>query len=261
MKKLTTLLGFALVGIVLGGCELYLGENKSDPWTYCGEDGLYSCDGDDCQWAGPTCPGGNVPGAQCASNGDCAAGCFCGAQMTCEEAGFCKDNTGCSDGFHCDDRSSCVPDQCNAVTNTGCSPTEGCSGGICKPMSCVLPNEAQCIATNPSGNFKTAQSCEVGQVPLTIGGCYAANAACQVIEQCDFQPACIAIQHEADCLRAVERPAVDVNGDGQFDAEYASCDTTYRGNNCTSPTGQTCTTPGANCTCESFTFSGCVASP
>ena len=120
-------------------------------------------------------------------------------------------------------------------------------------MSCKSPNEQECLASNPAGNFKNAQSCAVGSVPLTFGGCYAANSACQVIELCDTAPQCVAFQHEADCLRAVERslPA------GSTDPQQGSCGPIYQGNNCTSPTGQPCTTPGANCTCESFTYRGC----
>ena len=41
MKKLTHLLGFASLAVAIGGCELYLGEDKSDPWTYCGSDGAF----------------------------------------------------------------------------------------------------------------------------------------------------------------------------------------------------------------------------
>ena len=60
MKKLTPLLGFALIAI-LGGCELYLGESEGDNWSYCGSDGFYTCKGDNCTFASATCPAGGNP--------------------------------------------------------------------------------------------------------------------------------------------------------------------------------------------------------
>ena len=54
------------------------------PWTYCGVDGYYDCDGDDCDWVSPTLPrpgaGAAVAdggGFECQRQRDCAAGCYC----------------------------------------------------------------------------------------------------------------------------------------------------------------------------------------
>jgi hypothetical protein len=248
MKKLTHLLGFAVALAALGGCELYLGESKGDNWSYCGSDGFYTCDGDNCNWTSATCPsGGNPQGTDCQSNEDCAAGCFCGTGNTCEEAGFCKDDADCAEGLHCDDRSSCVPDACSAAT--ACEdPTDACDGGNCVAMSCALPDTGTCVG----GNSTNPPACGVGTVPLTFKGCFAANGACQSIALCDVAAACSAIQHESDCNSLIER-----DRDAAGNPDLGPCAPVYQGNNCTSPNGQACTTPGANCTCESFTYRFC----
>ncbi|MBX3159855.1 MAG: hypothetical protein KF773_28045 [Deltaproteobacteria bacterium] len=244
MKKLITLLGFAVVAVALGGCELYLGESGGDNWSYCGSDGFYTCKGDNCSWASATCPsGGNTPGADCATHEDCAAGCFCGAGGKCEEAGFCKDNADCADGLHCDDRSSCIPDSCSAAT--ACEdPTDACDGGNCVAMSCAAADATVCTA----GNTTTMPSCGEGTVPLTFKGCYSPTNVCQTISLCDVAPPCQVLVHEADCLRATER------------TDGGACGAVYNGVNCRNPTsGASCTSPGANCVCDSFTFNGCIS--
>src|SRR5688500_3344107 len=82
MKHSLTLL-VAVATSALAGCQLYFGEEDNDgAWNYCGADGYYECEGDDCYWRGPSCPTGtgmgSAGGFECNDNTDCAAGCYCG---------------------------------------------------------------------------------------------------------------------------------------------------------------------------------------
>src|SRR5439155_4817560 len=90
-------------------CDLYLGNHNQDgAWSYCGSDGYYTCQGNDCVWQSPTCPSGST-GNACQPSTDCASGCYC-ANGTCEEGGFCATDADCGAGYHCDTmRSSCIP--------------------------------------------------------------------------------------------------------------------------------------------------------
>src|SRR5690606_15141560 len=84
MMKLSLGLLVAATTSVLSGCALYFGEDHDDDtWTYCGSDGYYSCEDEDCQWVSATCPdpgwgsggGSSGGGFDCTDNNDCAAGC------------------------------------------------------------------------------------------------------------------------------------------------------------------------------------------
>lgn len=262
MMKLLTPLALALT--TLTGCELYFGgdgDNGDDRWTYCAADGYYDCYGDDCTWVGPNCP--SEPGYECDSDADCAAGCYCGTDGTCEEAGFCATEEDCPDGFHCDvNRSSCVPDAC--TTSADCDAGEYCDGNGGCVASCTCDNDAQAQAAGfgycdearktceppaaggTCGGESTcniiAPTCPAGEVPLILDGCY--TGSCSAIATCDVTPTCEALQHEADCLGRTDDCAPD-----------------YTGINCTSSTGTPCSTPGANCTCESYTYRSCNTIP
>lgn len=258
MIKLVHTFGLALLAAsTLTGCELYFGESE-DNWSYCGDDGYYVCQGDDCTWAAAECPdGGGGSGFSCESNTDCAAGCFCEAGV-CEEAGFCSADAECPDGFHCDDRSSCVPDTCSETV--ACPTGQICENGTCT-STCECSNDQQAQdqgfgycdentstcqpGEDPSGscagqvtcNIK-APKCEQGEVPLVKDGCY--TGACKAIAQCDAAPACDALQFEADCL-----------------ADNGRCAAVYTGINCQKPDGTACQAGDANCTCESFRYNSC----
>src|SRR5688572_28955708 len=89
MKNSIALLVTAATSL-LTGCSLYFGDgnNRGDgdgSWTYCGSDGYYECQDEDCVWRGAECPSGTDPGGfECKVNEDCAAGCYCGNGI-CEE--------------------------------------------------------------------------------------------------------------------------------------------------------------------------------
>jgi len=219
MKKLPLLFGLALVGIALGGCELYLGKEKPSDSP----------------------PGTRPPGDTCASNADCAPGCFCDAPAgagaesggACQEAGFCDKNEQCAAGFHCDDRKSCVPDPtCAAATDCSQDGSSVCDNGACEATSCIAPAAGTC--SNP------VAVCDEGSVATVYKGCY--TGGCTVITSCNDEATCNQFQHEADCLRRT-----------------ADCATAYTGHNCHNTSGQSCTQNSAGCTCDQFTFAGCAA--
>ena len=82
--------------------------------------------------------------------------------------------------------------------------------------------------------------CPEGSNPGIVNGCY--NGECIADADCPDGPPIYCPDHldETTCL-ADDR-----------------CDAVYRGINCTDPDGNSCTTPGANCTCERFKFDECV---
>ena len=140
-KLLNSLSLLVAVGFLstLAGCDLYFhGQNdNNDSWNYCGSDGLYQCQGDNCEWVSNTCPDGTGSGGtgmggsggsggsgyECSSNAQCAAGCYCTASGTCEEGGFCATDADCGSGYHCDTaRSSCEPNP------PGCT-ADSCTNG------------------------------------------------------------------------------------------------------------------------------------
>ena len=249
----------------VSGCELYFGGHGSqgDRWTYCGNDGYYVCQDNDCEWAGARCP--DDPNYTCTSDQDCAAGCFCADNGTCEEAGFCDNDSQCPAGYTCDEaRQSCVPD--TTTPPTPCTFEQDCQNGeVCDPATstctatcaCTSDAEAQaqgyascnetrqtCEPTNDAGTCGgistcniIAPSCPAGEVPMIKDGCY--TGICNTIGTCDVAPACGAYQHENDCMGA------------------ESCTAVYTGLNCTTPTGAACTSGSANCTCTSYQYASC----
>lgn len=254
----------------VSGCELYFGgHNDGDRWTYCGNDGYYVCQDNDCSWAGPRCP--DDPNYTCTTNDDCAAGCFCADNGMCEEAGFCDNDSQCPAGYTCDEgRQSCVPDTNQptpCTTDTDCPTGAYCPAdtGVCTD-TCTCTSDADAQAQGyancdenrqtcepqpwygscgaPAAGCNTvAPSCPDGQVPLTDAttGCY--GTGCLEIGLCDVAPTCSAYQHEGDCLGG------------------AGCTPVYTGLNCTTPTGASCTSGSANCTCTSFVYSSCRDMP
>lgn len=276
MKKPVNTFGLLLATLVaLGGCDLYFGHHDSGgTWNYCGSDGYYQCQGDNCTWVGATCPAGSgsgsgATGSQCTSSTQCAAGCYC-QNGTCEEGGFCTTDSDCGAGYHCDtSRSSCEPNP----PPTTCNYDNQCpQGQYCSPTNnqctttCVCTNDQQAIAggfgwcdttrdtclpgQNPAGTCAGTPAstcttlepvCPSGQVPLLIDGCF--NGLCQAFASCNLPPVCEHINDETDCLGR------------------ADCSGTYTGIDCTKPDGSACHSGDVNCTCASFQFATCVTRP
>ncbi len=276
MTKLLKSLGFTLAvasAIALAGCELYFGnsDDSSDQWNYCGSDGFYQCQGNNCNWVGATCPpdsvgsGSSGSGYECSQSTDCAAGCYC-ANGTCEEGGFCGSDSDCGSGYHCDtSRNSCEPNptQPTCGANTDCPDGQVCdtSNGTCTATCSCTTNAAAvqqgygyCDLTrmtcmtgeNPAGSCGGTSTCTMkapvcpdNQVPLILDGCF--TGACQAIATCDVAPACSDIQHEDDCL-----------------ARKTDCGAVYTGLNCTNANGTACTSGSTGCTCKTFVFNSCA---
>src|SRR5690348_1131067 len=65
MMKHSFALLVACATSLLAGCELYFGDGHDGDggeWNYCGSDGYYTCEGDNCSWQGPNCPAGTGSG-------------------------------------------------------------------------------------------------------------------------------------------------------------------------------------------------------
>lgn len=221
---------FAVLVTGLAGCHLYLGDSDSE---YCDEWGCTDEPGD---------VGDGPGGWACTSNQDCAAGCFCSGVGLCEEFGFCDTIGDCPEGFVCDGRSSCVPAGGEAPPTERCEVTSDCSDdfvcdnrGLCVPPyidpigpSCQTP--VTCDDPQPI--------CPAGSTPAIEARCY--NGACMLKSDCpDGAPLECSDLAEAACV------------------EDESCGSVYRGVNCTSDTGEECTSGAVDCTCESFQFDYC----
>src|SRR5450755_163644 len=59
-KLLNSLSLLVAVGFLstLAGCDLYFHDpgGGNDTWNYCGSDGAFQCQGDNCEWVSSTCP-------------------------------------------------------------------------------------------------------------------------------------------------------------------------------------------------------------
>jgi hypothetical protein len=252
MKKLfhtlSLLIAIGALG-TLSGCELYFGGHGgsgggNDSWNYCGSDGYYSCQGDNCTWVSATCPAGQGSGSgsgqgsgyECTMSTDCAAGCYC-ANGTCNEGGFCTSDSDCGTGFHCNtDRSSCEP---NPTQPPGCKSDADCNVG--GGQFCDVPT-GTCTQGSCAGDVTcntVAPTCASGSVPLIYNGCY--TGGCLATDACSAAPVCAHINDEPNCL------------------DRADCTAVYVGLNCTnSQTGQSCHSGDAGCTCASFSFDHCA---
>jgi hypothetical protein len=273
MTKLSIGLLVALSTTVLSGCALYFGEDHDDDvWTYCGSDGYYTCDDDDCEWVSSTCPAGGGSGGsgmggggfECRDDNDCAAGCYC-ENGICEEAGFCTTDADCGTGYTCnEERSSCEPGGPSCSSDADCPSGSVCSNGECS-TTCVCTSDAQaseqgfgycdelrstCMSgDDPAGTCAGEPTCNTvpptcasGDVPLLgSDGCW--TGECQKASECAEPPSCARINDEMSCLARTD------------------CAATVNGINCTKPDGNGGTTPcnvgDMNCSCEQLVFAAC----
>jgi hypothetical protein len=249
-KLLNSLSLLVAVGLLstLAGCDLYFhdhGDGGNDSWNYCGSDGLYQCQGDNCEWVSSTCPdntgsgssmgsndGSGGSGYECSSNTQCAAGCYCTASGTCEEGGFCATDADCGSGYHCDTaRSSCEPNP-PGCTADSCTNGQVCdsTSGQCTSGSCAVDTTITCTTAAPV--------CAVGQVPSELNGCF--TGSCQDTAACTSPASCNFINDEDNCL-----------------ARATDCSASYTGLDCTNTGGTACHSGDAGCTCASFEFASC----
>jgi len=271
MKNLSLGILVALT-TTLSGCALYFGNDhggSGDTWTYCGSDGYYSCDGDNCEWVGSTCPdqgtgsGGQGGGFECTSSSDCAAGCYC-ANGTCEEAGFCTTDADCGRGYTCnEDRSSCEPGGQSCTNDASCPQGSVCTEGTCS-STCICSTDAEAAAqgyaycdearvtcmsgADPAGTCAGEATCNTlpptcaaGDVPLLgADGCW--NGECEAASQCAEPPSCTHINDQPSC------------------SARSDCHAIVNGINCTKNDGTgPCQAGDTNCTCEQLIFAACGA--
>jgi hypothetical protein len=265
MKNLYLALLVVLTTTVITGCALYFGDgHRDDVWTYCGADGYYHCEDNDCRWVSATCPSGGGGGSggggfECRDNDDCAAGCYCDNGL-CEEAGFCTKDSDCGTGFTCnEERSSCEPGGCKV--DSDCEAGSVCTNGSCT-ATCVCASDAEavaqgyaycdelritcmdgadpagtCAAQPPSCN-QLPPACAPGDVPLLgADGCW--NGQCQGASDCATPPACQYLNTAASCT-------------GRSD-----CEQVVNGINCKKTDGSACQAGDTGCTCESYVFASC----
>jgi Cys-rich repeat protein len=269
MKNLSIGLLVAFATTALSGCALYFGNDhdNDDTWTYCGSDGYYTCDGDNCQWVSSTCPdqgsgGGGQGGGgfECTDSTDCAAGCYC-ANGVCEEAGFCTQDSDCGTGYVCnEERSSCEPAGGGCTADANCPSGQTCNNGTCT-ATCTCSTDAEAAAqgydycdelritcmsgTDPAGTCageptcnQLPPTCQPGDVPLLgADGCW--NGECEAASQCADAPACSHIKDEATCLA------------------QPGCSETVNGINCKKSDGTACQAGDTGCTCDSYVFASC----
>lgn len=271
MMKHSFSLLVAFATTALAGCQLYFGENDNDgSWNYCGADGYYECQGDDCYWRGAECPTGagqgSAGGFECDDNSDCAAGCYCGDGI-CEEAGFCTTDEDCGQGFVCnEERSSCEPGTPQPQP-TPCGADNDCpTGQYCDSQTlqctatCTCTSDSDAVnqgfdycdesrqtclpGVDPAGDCAGEITCNLGRptcpagtVALISEGCY--TGECAAINSCATAPSCSAFGHEADCLAGND------------------CSVSYTGINCTTPNNSPCQAGSTDCTCQEYRFAAC----
>lgn len=269
MTKLFTSVRLAALAALsvgtLAGCELYFGGDEGgDNWDYCGADGRYTCQGDNCEWVSPDCDGPSA--TACTSDEQCAAGCYCDeASGVCVEGGFCTTDADCPDGTVCDQsRSSCeVPEGTPCNVDTDCASGEVCTNGVCT-ATCVCGSDAEaqangfgfcdeatstcktgedpagtCIADEATITCNIKQpNCPAGETALAKDGCY--TGECRAISQCGIAVACPELQDLTDCQN-----------------ENVRCAVVATGTNCKKPDGTLCQPGDTNCTCDNFSFERC----
>jgi hypothetical protein len=198
-----------------------------------------TCDEDsDCD-AGSFCDestGQCVPSEECTEDGQCGPGYDCD-----EERGTCIPST-CDEDADCPEGSYCDEDSGQCVGSTVCGEDGSCPEGTecdedrntCEP---VEPDQATCQGEVLCD--EAPPTCPEGTNPGIVNGCY--NGECIADADCpDGAPIYCSDHNEAACL------ADD------------TCETIYRGLNCTDPNGLPCTEEEANCECESFVFYECA---
>lgn len=273
MMKHSIALMVTAMASLLTGCSLYFGEGNDHEdgdgsWTYCGSDGYYECQDENCSWVSASCPSGTAPGGfECKVNEDCAAGCYCGDGV-CEEAGFCTQDSDCGTGYVCnEERASCEP---GTPTPTCSADSECPNGQVCDPTtqsctatcSCTTDQEAvaqgfdfcnewraTCMSgSDPAGTCAGEATCNMlpptcqpGDVPL-IGadGCW--TGECQAENQCAEPASCSHIRDAATC------------------GTRADCYKVMNGINChkISDPQQACNDGDTDCTCASYVFASCA---
>lgn len=176
-----------------------------------------------------------VPSWTCNEDAECGVGWDCNPENKTCEPGTCEDNDDCAEGCECNldtkkcEETSTCDDDSDCMANQVCDDRNTC---VDAPVSCVAEIDASCETFAPF--------CGLGFHPGIQNGCY--TGTCVAAEDCDEVPVplCEELTTEATCSARTD------------------CSSLFTGINCTDPAGESCTEPGANCTCERFVFRSCV---
>jgi Cys-rich repeat protein len=240
-----------------------------DPDTDTCQEGGFCRDDDDCA-EGFVCDNRSscVPDDQepeeCTEDADCPDGSFCD-----ESSGECVDSSGCvldedcPDGQTCDEeRNTCVPAPCDensdCPTGSYCDQSSGeCVGssvcgenGECPEGTTCDEETNTCVPDQPppatcQGEVTCDEAppeCPDGTNPGIVDGCY--NGECIADEDCPDGAPITCEDHDEDACLA-----------------DATCETIYRGINCTDPTPNDdipCSDEADDCICERYVFHECV---
>jgi hypothetical protein len=262
MTKLMTCLGLVMA-LALTGCTLYFGPNDhgdgngSGTYSYCDDTGCYTCD----SYTNECWPQGG--GVGCSTDNDCAGGCYCDAQTnSCVETGFCTYDSDCPSGEVCDGRETCIPgDRPDYCWNTGCALGSYCdqNSGACVPST----------TCNTSDECDSGSSCVSGTcTPTCAGGCYydpttgacIESGFCTIDNDCPAGDVCDTTRSTCIPNPNPPPPACNTLADETSCTSRPDCDAIYGGVNCHDPAnpGNSCTSPGANCVCDSYYFAACT---
>jgi hypothetical protein len=296
MKKLLVTLGL-MMALTSSGCTLYFGESDDDGGdvivtNYCEGSGnstqCYTCYTypDGWQECFPDSWG-------CANDDGCAGGCYCDENTgECVEAGYCSTDAECGFGMECDCSGSCIP---AGTENRSCNPNScwqtGCPVGfVCAADGTCVPDgtpnctsDAECAAgcyclngnceetsiCTADNQCPAGQTCDENRTtcePIT-GTCYTpavcnvAPPACNAGELAEVANGCYTglCLPEASCPDDPPAPACDEITDWNACLAAApECTAVVGGTNCHRPYGSACQPMDSDCTCDTYTFLGCV---
>jgi hypothetical protein len=236
----------------------------------CEEGGFCSFDSDCadgfvCDDRSSCVPEGSEDG--CTSDAECPSGAFCDEQSgQCVGSWYCDSSDpnaddSCGMGFECDDRNTCVPEPCTddsmcqegcycdeqageCIETTTCDALGNCPGGlVCdESRNTCIPEDQGPTCQGEVTCTDDAPICPAGSTPEILDGCYTGN--------------CMA---KADCPDGAPFECSDLNDDEDACIANPECGAVYKGINCTTPSGDACTSGETNCSCESFAFDYCEA--
>jgi len=135
------------------------------------------------------------------------------------------------------------PDDCSAI--------EGCDS---EPRP-ATPDAS--VPDLPPTTCETNEECAEGCYCSDTGTCEE-SGFCRLSIDCASDFECSDL---GTCVPSQEVPppatCIDLSGDEAACLAAEFCGPVYRGVNCTSDTGEACTSQSAACTCESFSFDSC----
>ncbi len=163
---------------------------------------------------------------RCNDEGECGwVPDYCSTDEECGEGCYCTEENTCEEGGFCLDASDCA------------------EGFECDYRGSCVPGDEPEPEVSCQGDVfcdVVAPICPAGSTAEIYDGCY--TGECMAKEECpDGAP--------FECS--------DLNGDEAGCLDNDACGAVYKGVNCTSPSGEDCTSGSADCSCESFEYDYC----